>query len=52
MEHGGGLPMPRSADEWISRADELRATDEISVKPDGKYFAVEGVKAVQSLACA
>jgi DNA repair protein RadD len=47
MDHGGKMPVPRSADEWLSRADELRATDEISVKPDGKYFAVEGARAAR-----
>jgi DNA repair protein RadD len=39
-EHGGKIPYPRTADEWLSRADELRTTVGISVKPDGKYIAV------------
>lgn len=50
MDHGGKLPMPRSADDWLKRADhELQQTAEISVKPDGKYFRVEGTKSAATL---
>jgi DNA repair protein RadD len=51
MDHGGKMPVPRSADEWLSREGELLPTESISVKPDGKYFAVEGTKAAQTVAC-
>jgi DNA repair protein RadD len=45
-DHGGALPFPRDADEWIARAGELRPTASISVKPDGKYIAVVGARAL------
>jgi len=43
--HGGQMPFPRSAADWIARAAELRSTAEISVKPDGKYIAVVDARA-------
>lgn len=46
LAHGGSLPCPRSAASWLSRANELRATDEISVRPDGKYIAVVDARPV------
>jgi DNA repair protein RadD len=38
--HGGALPFPKSADEWLDRAGELRVTAEIRLKPNGKYFDI------------
>lgn len=44
-DHGGAMPFPRSAEEWIARAGELRPTAEISIKPEGKYISVVGTRA-------
>jgi DNA repair protein RadD len=40
--HGGGRPFPKTVLEWLERQNELNATDEISVAPDGKYWRVHG----------
>jgi DNA repair protein RadD len=40
LAHGGALPLPRTAVSWLARSAELRGTEEIAVKPDGKYIAV------------
>lgn len=38
--HKGRVPFPRTAEDWLERQGELRATSEISVRPDGKYIQV------------
>lgn len=43
--HGGKLPLPRSVNEWLDRAEELRITAEIQLKPNGKYQDVIGWRA-------
>ncbi|TJV67346.1 MAG: DNA helicase [Mesorhizobium sp.] len=40
MQHGGQRPFPKSVLEWLERQSELLTTDEISVKPDGRYWTV------------
>lgn len=50
LDHGGNMPVPRSADAWLERQDELRPTEQISVKPDGKYIRVDGTKAAAAIA--
>jgi DNA repair protein RadD len=44
MQHGGLRPFPKSVLEWLDRQRELLVTDEISVKPDGKYWTVVAAK--------
>jgi DNA repair protein RadD len=44
MQHGGTAPAPKSVQEWLDRAGELRPTAEISVRPNGRYFEVVGVR--------
>lgn len=44
-EHGGALPFPKTVAEFLDRADELRVTAEIQLKPDGKYQSVVAWKA-------
>lgn len=39
--HGGERPFPSNVLEWLERQNELRATAEISVAPDGKYWRVK-----------
>lgn len=41
-QHGGQRPFPRTVAEFLDRADELRTTAEIQLKPDGKYQQVVG----------
>lgn len=43
--HGGKLPLPRSVNEWLDRAEELAVTAEIQLKPNGKYQDVIGWRA-------
>lgn len=43
--HGGARPFPKSVSEFLDRADELRTTAEIQLKPDGKYQSVVGWRA-------
>jgi DNA repair protein RadD len=40
VRHGGARPFPRTVMEWLERQNELLETDEISVRPDGKYWTV------------
>ena len=40
LKHGGAMPLPSTANEWIDRAEELCGTAEIKVKPEGKYISV------------
>jgi len=40
MAHGGQRPFPKSVMEWLERQNELLETDEIAVRPDGKYWTV------------
>lgn len=44
-QHGGQRPFPRTVAEFLDRADELLATAEIQLKPDGKYQSVVGWRA-------
>jgi len=37
-DHAGNEPTPANVSEWLSRQDELSATAEIMVRPQGKYF--------------
>lgn len=38
--HGGKLPFPSSVVEWLDRAEELKTTAEIKLRPNGKYFDI------------
>jgi len=49
-QHGGSVPFPATADDWLDRIGELRRTAEICVKPDGKYVAIVDVRAVDASA--
>lgn len=48
--HGGASPFPKSAEEWLDRAGELRVTAEIRLKPNGKYFDIVDYRAGAELA--
>jgi DNA repair protein RadD len=48
--HGGNRPFPKSAEDFLERADELKVTAEIQLKPDGKYQKVCGWRAGLQLA--
>jgi DNA repair protein RadD len=43
--HGGALPFPKTVDEFLERADELKVTAEIQLRPNGKYQDIVGHKA-------
>lgn len=43
--HGGALPFPKTVDEFLDRADELKVTAEIQLRPNGKYQDIVGHKA-------
>ena len=45
--HGGALPFPRSADEFLDRAAELAVTAEVQLRPAGKYLDVLAWRAGQ-----
>jgi len=38
--HGGKLPFPKSALEWLERQTELFVTSEIEVEPNGRFWNV------------
>lgn len=38
--HRGKMPAPRGVLEWLERQSELVKTEEIEVRPDGKYWSV------------
>lgn len=40
-QHGGQNPPPVSVLEWLERQSELRQTEIIMIKPNGKYWSVE-----------
>lgn len=40
VRHNGARPMPKSALEFLERQRELNVTDEISVRPNGRYWDV------------
>lgn len=44
MLHGGQRPFPKTPMEWLERQNELLVTEEIEVKPAGKYWDVVGHK--------
>lgn len=44
-DHGGAVPCPQSVDAFLSRTSELTSTAEISIKPEGRYWSVEGCRA-------
>lgn len=44
-DHGGAVPCPQSVDEFLSRTSELNMTAEISIKPEGRYWSVDGSRA-------
>lgn len=44
MLHGGQRPFPKTPIEWLERQNELLVTEEIEVKPAGKYWDVVGHK--------
>lgn len=46
-DHGGTLPAPADVNEWLRRQGELSETEAIMVKPAGKYWSVERVRAVR-----
>lgn len=43
--HGGALPFPRTVAEFLDRADELKVTAEIQMRPNGKYQDIVGHRA-------
>lgn len=43
--HGGARPFPKTVNEWLDRAGELKTTAEIQLKPDGKYQQIVGHRA-------
>ena len=43
-DHAGREPYPADVTEWLARQDELMATDEIMVRPKGRYFEIVGIK--------
>jgi hypothetical protein len=43
-EHSGFEPYPADVNEWLARQDELVATNEIMVRPKGRYFEIVGIK--------
>jgi DNA repair protein RadD len=49
-DHKGLVPLPRSVNEWLDRASELRITSEIQLRPNGKYQDVIGWKAGEAAA--
>ena len=48
--HGGALPFPKTVADFLDRADELRVTAEIQLRPNGKYQDIVGHKAGEQLA--
>lgn len=46
--HGGSLPYPASADEFLDRAEELAITSEIQLRKNGKYHDVVGHRTGQA----
>lgn len=44
VQHGGQRPFPSSVMEWLERQNELFSTEEISVKPNGRYWDVTGYR--------
>lgn len=43
--HGGALPFPKTVAEFLDRANELKTTAEIQLRPNGKYQDIVGHKA-------
>lgn len=43
--HGGKLPFPKTVDEFLDRAGELKVTAEIQLRPNGKYQDIVGHRA-------
>lgn len=43
-QHGGQTPFPADVDEFLERVGELRDTNEIQVRPSGKYWEIVGFK--------
>lgn len=43
-QHGGLTPYPKTPLEWLERQSELLPTEEITVRPDGKYWTIVGHK--------
>ena len=39
-KHGGQRPFPRSVMEWLERQNELLETEQIAIRPEGKYWQV------------
>jgi DNA repair protein RadD len=46
-DHVGREPYPADVSEWLARQDELVATNEIMVRPRGRYFEIVGIKPAQ-----
>jgi DNA repair protein RadD len=46
-DHVGREPYPADVSEWLARQDELVATNEIMVRPKGRYFEIVGIKPAQ-----
>src|SRR5690606_5087899 len=49
-DHGGAVPAARSVTEWLKRQGELMGTEQISIKPAGKYYEVTGYRAAGAAA--
>ena len=43
-QHGGETPAPASVDDFLARVGELRDTNQIQVRPSGKYWEIVGFK--------
>lgn len=43
--HGGKMPFPRTVAEFLDRAEELKVTAEIQMRPNGRYQDIVGHRA-------
>jgi DNA repair protein RadD len=50
--HGGALPFPKTVAEFLDRADELKVTAEIQMRPNGKYQDIVGHRAGEAMQAA
>lgn len=40
VKHGGQRPFPRTVMEWLERQNELLETEQIAIRPEGRYWQV------------
>lgn len=50
LQHGGARPFPSTVDEFLGRADELKVTESVRLKKNGKYWNVEAWQAGAEMA--